>query len=115
MRLLADENFNGAIIRGLMRVNPNLDVIRVQDAGLRTRDDQAILEWAARENRILLTHDYRTIPKQFAERIALGAPTAGVFLISALLPVGQAVEELGVVLACSAQEEWVDQIAFLPL
>ena len=35
VRLLTDENFNGAILCGLMRRLPTLDVIRVQDVGLR--------------------------------------------------------------------------------
>jgi len=57
MRLLSDENFNGAILRGLIRRLPKLDVVRVQDVGLRQTDDATILEWAANEDRILLTHD----------------------------------------------------------
>lgn len=34
LRLLADENFNGDIVRGLLLQKPDLDVIRVQDVGL---------------------------------------------------------------------------------
>jgi hypothetical protein len=34
MRLLSDENFNGAILRGLIRRLPELDLVRVQDVGL---------------------------------------------------------------------------------
>ena len=30
MRLLTDENFNGAILRGLVRRLPKLDIVRVQ-------------------------------------------------------------------------------------
>ena len=70
MRLLADENFNGTILRGLIRRLPGLDLIRVQDVGLRNADDPAILEWAAREERILLTHDVATITMYAYERIS---------------------------------------------
>jgi hypothetical protein len=31
LRLAADENFDGRIVRGLRRVFPDLDLIRVQD------------------------------------------------------------------------------------
>lgn len=31
MRLLADENFNGDVLRGLLRLEPKLDIARVQD------------------------------------------------------------------------------------
>lgn len=61
MRLLTDENFNGAILRGLVRRLPELDIVRVQDIGLIHTDDPDILEWAANEGRILLTHDVATI------------------------------------------------------
>ena len=40
MRLLTDENFNGAILRGLVRRLPELDIIRVQDVGLMNTDDR---------------------------------------------------------------------------
>jgi len=57
----ADENFNNDIVRGLLRRLPDLDLIKVQDAGLSGADDPAILEWAAQENRVLLTHDVTTM------------------------------------------------------
>ena len=60
MRLLSDENFNGAIVRGLMRRLPELDFVRVQDVGLTHTDDPVILQWAANEGRILLTYDVAT-------------------------------------------------------
>ena len=75
MRFLTDENFNGAILRGLMRRLPTLDVIRVQDVGLRNTDDPIILEWAANEGRILLTHDVATITMYAYERVNQGLPT----------------------------------------
>ena len=34
LRLAADENFNGDMIRGLLRRSPSLDIVRVQDVGL---------------------------------------------------------------------------------
>jgi predicted nuclease of predicted toxin-antitoxin system len=61
MRLLTDENFNGAILRGLLRRLDRLDVVRVQDVGLLHTDNPTILEWAAKEQRMLLTHDVATI------------------------------------------------------
>lgn len=58
IRFLADENFNRAIIDGVLRYAPEADVVRVQDLDLRTVDDDpTILEWAAREGRVLLSHD----------------------------------------------------------
>jgi uncharacterized protein DUF5615 len=49
--LVADENFNNDIVRGLLRKKPDLDIVRVQEVGLRGADDPSILEWAAKEGR----------------------------------------------------------------
>ena len=42
MKLLADENFHGAIVRGLLRQRPNLDLVRVTDVGLGEADDPTL-------------------------------------------------------------------------
>ena len=59
--LAADENFNSDIVRGLLRWKPDLDIVRIQDAGLSGTDDPTVLEWSAQEGRILFTHDVSTI------------------------------------------------------
>ena len=57
LRFAADENFNGDIIRGLLRRKPDLDVVRMQDVGLSGADDGTVLEWAALQGRVVITHD----------------------------------------------------------
>ena len=47
LRLAADENLNDNIIRGLLRRRPDVDIMRVRDAGLSGADDPTVLEWAA--------------------------------------------------------------------
>ena len=77
MKFAADENFDNDILRGLFRVLPNLDMVRVQDAGLSGVEDPEVLEWCARENRILLTHDVRTITKFAYDRLEAGLAMPG--------------------------------------
>jgi predicted nuclease of predicted toxin-antitoxin system len=74
VRLLADENFHGDAVKGLLARRPKLDLIRVQDVGLIHADDPVILAWAALNDRILLTHDKATIPAFAYERIVLLYP-----------------------------------------
>jgi predicted nuclease of predicted toxin-antitoxin system len=93
LRLVSDENFDGDILRGLFRRRPDLDVVRVQDVGLRTSPDPAVLEWAAAEGRILLTHDRDTMPGWANRRVQAGQVMPGVFLVSDHMSLGQAVEE----------------------
>ena len=63
LRLAADENFNGDIVRGLLRRNPKLDIVRVQDVGLSGADDPSVLQWAADQGRVIVTHDISTLAK----------------------------------------------------
>ena len=48
LQLPIDEDVHGDIVNGLRRRQPGLDVVRVQDVGLRQTPDPDILEWAAR-------------------------------------------------------------------
>ncbi|MDO5494064.1 MAG: DUF5615 family PIN-like protein [Nesterenkonia sp.] len=50
-RFLADENIDQDLVFGLRRRVDDADIVRVQDVGLRTVDDQQILQWAADERR----------------------------------------------------------------
>jgi predicted nuclease of predicted toxin-antitoxin system len=87
MKFLADENFDNRIVRGLLRRNPNLDIVRAQDLEIAGADDPTVLVWAAEAGRILLTHDERTIPHYAYERLAIGQSIAGVIVASDNLPI----------------------------
>jgi predicted nuclease of predicted toxin-antitoxin system len=82
LALAADENFNNDIVRGLRRRAPDLDIIRVQDVGLSGADDPAVLEWAAHEGRVLLTHDVSTITRFAYDRVRAGKSMSDVFEVS---------------------------------
>ncbi|AFY88620.1 hypothetical protein DSM107010_17820 [Chroococcidiopsis cubana SAG 39.79] len=115
MKFLADENFDNTIIRGLIRRNSNIDIIRVQDVGLSGKDDPTILAWAARENRILLTHDVATITRYAYERVVASQPMPGVIEISLDAAVGKVIEDIILLLECSSESELEGQIQYLPL
>ena len=115
VRFLADENLDRDVIRGLFAENRDLDILRVQDVELTSAADPAILEWAAREGRVLLTHDNMTMPGYAYDRVRNGAPMPGVFVVPQSLPVGQAIQEILVIDGCSVEGEWQGQVRYLPL
>ncbi|HEX8161459.1 MAG TPA: DUF5615 family PIN-like protein [Pyrinomonadaceae bacterium] len=115
LRLATDEDFNNRILRGLLRRKPDLDIVRVQDAGLIGKTDGEVLEWAAREGRVLLTHDVTTMKRYVDERIAAKSPMPGVFEVSQQTPIAQAIEDIVLIAECSLAGEWEGQIRFLPL
>lgn len=115
LRFAADENFNNNIIRALLRRKPELDIVRIQDVGLSGADDSTVLEWAAQEGRILLTHDVSTITRYAYERVQAGKPMPGVFEVSRTVPIGVAIEDILLLAECSEEGEWESQVRYLPL
>src|SRR5689334_1996292 len=99
IRLLVDENISGNIMRAILRQNPNADIIRVQDTEVFEKSEPEVLEWAAKEGRILLTHDVQTIPKYAGERLISGQSMPSIIVARQELPIGQVIEELS--LTCS--------------
>jgi predicted nuclease of predicted toxin-antitoxin system len=116
MRLLADENFDNNILRALVRRRRSVDIVRIQDvAGLGGADDPTVLEWAATEGRVLLTHDVNTIPRYAHERTSAGKPMPGVVILAQGAAIGPCVQDLLLLIECSADGEWEGQVLFLPL
>jgi predicted nuclease of predicted toxin-antitoxin system len=115
LRFLADEDFRRRILRALRRRHPGMDLLRVQDVGLAGANDPTILEWAAREGRVLLTHDVSTMPDFAYERVGQGLPMPGVFVIRQALPLAQVIEEVILLAECSREGEWEGRVVHLPL
>ena len=82
---------------------------------MRKLDDPAILDWAASNERILLTHDRATMPDFAYERLARGQTMLGVFVINDRMPVRQVIDELLLLQDCSEQDEWKGIVLYLPL
>jgi hypothetical protein len=114
-RFLADENFNNQIVRGVIRQNPDIDLVRVQDVDLSGADDPTVLAWAAQEGRIVLTHDVATMTTFAYQRIQAELSMPGLFEVSRRVPIGLAIEEIILIAECSIEGEWEGQVRFLPL
>ncbi len=115
LALAADENFNNDIVRGLLRRKPDLNIVRIQDAGLSGTDDPTVLEWVAQEERVLLTHDVSSITRYAYERTQAGKPMPGVFEVSREVSIGTAIEDILLLAECSLEGEWEGQVRYLPL
>ncbi len=115
LKLAADENFNNDVVRGLLRRRPDLDIVRVQDTEVAGGDDVAVLEWAAQNKRVLLTHDVSTMTAHAYERVRDGKSMPGVFEVGRNVPIGAAIEDLLLLAECSLDDEWEGQVRYLPL
>src|SRR5438093_13143616 len=115
LKLLADENLILAIVLGVLRSRPEIDFVRVQDVGLSGADDAEILEWAARENRVVVTHDVATLLPLAYARVANGLFMPGVIEIGPHISIRSALEDLILITVCSDTGEWTGQVRVLPL
>ena len=113
--LLADEDFDRLILRGLLLRQPSLDVARVQDLGLAGSPDPEVLERAALEGRVLLTHDFRTMIGFAYARVRRGEAMPGVFAVPQSLATGRAIDDLLILVVCSHEGKWEGQVRYLPL
>jgi hypothetical protein len=114
LRLLTDENFDGRITAGLLQLEPSLPLVRVQDVGLSGSGDPTVLAWAAAEDRLLVTHDRKTIPGFAVARILGGQQMPGVVVVTASCPLRVAIDALLLLAQASLPGEWEGQILSIP-
>jgi predicted nuclease of predicted toxin-antitoxin system len=115
LRLLADENLNHDLIRGVLRRMSALDLVRVQDVGLREVDDPSVLEWAAREGRIILTHDVNTMSAFAFDRIRRNQSMPGMFVVSQQAALANVIADILLIAECSESSEYSGRVIYLPL
>jgi hypothetical protein len=105
-RFLADEGFNNVALRGILIRIPDLDILTVQEPGLRSWPDDLVLKWAADQHRVVLSHDFATMRRSADLRVAAGLPMAGLMLIPWIRDVGRIVEDLETAILCTRDDEW---------
>lgn len=113
--LAVDENFDRHILRALLRRVPDVDALTLQAAGLAGADDPTVLEWAAREDRVLLTHDVHTVTRFAYERVARGDAMPGVIEVRARAAISDVLADLILVVTCSTPDDWRNQVRYVPL
>lgn len=111
--LYADENVNRAIIQGLrMR---GVDILSVQDEGLRGLGDDEVLNRVTQLGRVLFTQDDDFLTIAEARRTA-GARFAGIVYAHQMrLTIGQCVADLEIVAGVLTWEDLESRVLFLPL
>jgi predicted nuclease of predicted toxin-antitoxin system len=113
IRFQADADLNEDIVSGVRRREPLIDFQTADEARLRGIDDPLVLAYAAREGRILVSHDRNTMPGHFATFI-LTETSPGLFIISQKTDVRVAIEELIMIWVASEAEEWINTVLTVP-
>ncbi len=110
----ADADLNQAIVTGVIRRQSNIDFQTATEAGLEGLKDLEVLALSAKQQRILVTHDRRTMPTEFANFIA-NNQSAGVLIVSRKIALETVIEELILIWSVTTAEEWINRIAKIPL
>jgi len=114
IRFQADADFNQIIVSAVVRRNPQIDMRTATAANLAGLKDPDVLATAAGENRVLVTHDHRTMPRHFAEFVRTTA-SPGLIVVSQSLPVREVADDLILIWAATRPEELVNRITYLPI
>jgi len=114
VRYQADADLNQAIVTGVLRREPTIDFQTAFAAGLEGIKDPEVLAIAAQQGRILVSHDRKTMPSEFAAFIARNQ-SSGVIIVSRKVSIEVVIEELLLIWAASSSVEWINRIAKLPL
>lgn len=106
------KNFDGRVTAALLR--RSVDIVRVQDAGLRGVDDPALLAWAASAGRILLTHDRKTMSDFARDRLVANEPMPGVVVVATTGSIQDVIDFLLIFDGASVAGEYEGQVVSVP-
>jgi len=113
-RFQADADLNQIILLATIRREPTIDFQTAAVADLAGIEDSEVLAKAAKDGRVLVTHDRKTMPRHFADFVARET-SSGLLVIPQHLPIAQVVDDLILIWSATEAEEWVNRIAILPL
>ncbi len=115
LKLFLDQNFNHRILRGLLIRIPDLDFKSTQILNKENATDPRLLKLAALENRVIVTHDHRTFPKHAYDAVVRGEKMTGVIVVLQDMSIGNAIDELELIIQCSDENAYENLVEFLPI
>src|SRR5262245_33801477 len=120
LTFLLDEHLRGPLWRAIQRHNASgglpIDALRVGDpADLPLGSvDPAVLAWAERKDRILLTLDRDTMANHLSDHLQAGRHSPGVFILDGSCSLTTLVGYLELVAHAGDPADYRDQITFVP-
>ena len=110
----ADADLNADIVSSVRRRVPEIDFQTANQADLEGVPDEEVLARASLEDRILITHDRKTMPLYFAKFIQKSS-SPGVFIVKKRMHLSAIIDEIILIWAASTAEEYVNSIRRIPL
>ena len=113
VRFQADNDLDYRIVRATRQLNQSIDFQSAVEARLHGKKDASVLEIAAAENRILVSHDRKTMPQDFAHFIQRQT-SPGLIVLSRKLSISESADWLHLIWAASEAEEYMNLIIPIP-
>ena len=114
IRFQADADLNFDIVKAVRQEEPAIDFASAADSQLRGIKDPELLELAAVANRVLVSHDRRTMLDHFRTRLVAGGSSPGVLIVSQGASIGLVAEAIVYIWSLSDPSELRDQAHYLP-
>jgi hypothetical protein len=114
IKFQADADFNQTILNATIRSEPLIDFQTAGIAGIRGLGDDEVLAVAAKSERVLVTHDRRTMPFHFKKFISANE-SPGVIIVPQLLASNIVVDDLILIWMVTEADEWINRLAYLPI
>ncbi|HVS21458.1 MAG TPA: DUF5615 family PIN-like protein [Pyrinomonadaceae bacterium] len=109
VRFQADADFSQRIVSAVRRQESAIDFQTANAVDLRGIADLEVLALAAREGRILVSHDLTTMPDNFATFVETTA-SAGLLIIRQKVSIRRALEEVLHVWMDTDADDWINQM-----
>ena len=116
-RFLIDENISPEYRTQLLRHEPSLTVLVIGDEGAPPRStlDPDILEWCEQNQFSLITNNRESMPQHLSDHRENGGHVPAIFTINLAVPMGKIIEELLLIAGASDEDEYINEIKYLPL
>ncbi len=108
MKFLADEHVDVQAVEALKQIN--IDIVSVQELGMRGQSDEKLLSYAHENKRIIVTRD-----TDFLRLHAKGREHAGIVFITNPLSIANIVREIEKISLLLETEHIRNRVIFVPL
>ena len=113
VRFLADQDFDERILNGVIGRDVAVSVTRLREVGLSRADDDRVLEYAAEQGQVVLSHDENTMTAAAYTRTRRRLAMRGLLIARQQKPMRDVIDSILLVAHASEAEEWVDRVEFL--
>lgn len=117
VRFLLDENLPPKLKVAVIRLNTQIDILRVGDlnAPPAGTQDPEVLQYLELSRRILVTDNRKSMPDHLEEHWQSGGHIWGLFWLRPNGTIREWAEELILIWETTEAKEWIDQLIWIPL